>query len=415
MNPNLWESGASVTPPEPPASPSTGYPTGGNPALGIEPTKGGAYWFYQLSQEIQAILVAAGITPDHTQTNQLAQAIQQLGGGGSSQVGGGGSSQGLFWKPDPQSPAFVKTSNTTISVKAGVVIDVDGTATVFAAETAIAMPALTAGTDYAIWARDDATAVATTDFSNDPPGGGNWRKVGGFHYAPGGNAFMHPSGSAGLNAGGDATPQINPYSIWDLKFRPACPDPRGMALVAGRFWADIYLLNNEHLINGTSKFASTIANTVNLPRVPPTFGGTGVETYVGVSWWSATEIMLSHGKRLPTYEEFNALAYGVLENTRGVSSATNTLQPSFTSGYGVMMATGCWIIWGKDLAGSTGSLATGRGTMDTVSKPLVLGDIYTGGQTSGSRYASGSVYLPDIVNASFTARGVCEHYREFNT
>jgi hypothetical protein len=78
MNPNLWKSGASATPPAAPTSPSVGYPTGGDPALGIEPTTGGAYWFYQLSQEIQALLTAAGITPDHTNLTQLLSAMNVL-------------------------------------------------------------------------------------------------------------------------------------------------------------------------------------------------------------------------------------------------------------------------------------------------------------------------------------------------
>jgi len=75
MNPNLWESGASATPPDAPTSPSVGYPTGGDPALGIEPTTGGAYWFYQLSQEIKAIFIEHGIEPDHTNLAQLSVAI----------------------------------------------------------------------------------------------------------------------------------------------------------------------------------------------------------------------------------------------------------------------------------------------------------------------------------------------------
>ena len=78
MNPNLWKSGASATPPDAPTSPSVGYPTGGDPSLGIEPTTGGAYYFYQLSQEIQALLTAAGITPDHEDLGQMTEAIQRL-------------------------------------------------------------------------------------------------------------------------------------------------------------------------------------------------------------------------------------------------------------------------------------------------------------------------------------------------
>ena len=42
--------------------------------------------------------------------------------------------------------------------------------------------------------------------------------LGGFHYAPGGNA---PARS-----GGDDVPAINPCSLWDVAFRPACADQR---------------------------------------------------------------------------------------------------------------------------------------------------------------------------------------------
>lgn len=78
MNPNVWESGAIATPPSPPVTPSTGYPTKGDPALGVPPTKGGDYWFYQFAAEITAILVAAGITPDHENLTQLLTAFNAL-------------------------------------------------------------------------------------------------------------------------------------------------------------------------------------------------------------------------------------------------------------------------------------------------------------------------------------------------
>lgn len=79
MNPNVWESGASATPPSPPTTPSTGYPTAGDPTLGVPPTKGGEYWFYQLAAELTAILTAAGITADHTNLTQLLTALRSAG------------------------------------------------------------------------------------------------------------------------------------------------------------------------------------------------------------------------------------------------------------------------------------------------------------------------------------------------
>src|SRR6185503_3307897 len=80
--------------------------------------------------------------------------------------------------------------------------------------------------------------------------------MGGFHFAPGGNAPARQ--------GGDKVPAINPCSLWDVNFRPGCPNPLGMTLVTmpagGRFWADIYLTGVNHLTDGTSKFGVTIAD-----------------------------------------------------------------------------------------------------------------------------------------------------------
>jgi hypothetical protein len=74
-------SAASATPPSAPATPSNGYPTDGNPSTATPATVPGAYWFYQLDQELRAILTAAGITPDHTNLTQLLSAIEILAPG----------------------------------------------------------------------------------------------------------------------------------------------------------------------------------------------------------------------------------------------------------------------------------------------------------------------------------------------
>jgi hypothetical protein len=78
----VYESGASVTPPSPPASPSSGYPASGNPQTATLATKPGPWWYHMITEELRAIIAAAGIPPDHTQTNQLSQAIQYMIKGG---------------------------------------------------------------------------------------------------------------------------------------------------------------------------------------------------------------------------------------------------------------------------------------------------------------------------------------------
>ena len=73
-----FEAGASGTPPSAPASPSTGYATAGNPATSTPATKPGKYWYHMVTEELRKVIVDAGLTPDHTNVNQLSQAIQQL-------------------------------------------------------------------------------------------------------------------------------------------------------------------------------------------------------------------------------------------------------------------------------------------------------------------------------------------------
>lgn len=321
---------------------------------------------------------------------------------------------GLFYKTDPTTVAFTKTGAGTVSIKAGTKVDVAGTVVTFVGATAISMPVLTAGTDYAIWVKDDATIQATTNFSS-APGAGNWRKIGGFHYAPGGNAAAV--------AGGDTTPAINAYSLWDLKFRPACSDPRGMALVADSFWSDIYLMGVDHLTNGTSKYNVTIADGSAPPKIPTKFGGNGSTAYSTLNWWESSEVLQSWGKRLPTYDEFAALAYGTTEAissggsdvpTTGVTGtgATNAWN-KFTSRWGVIQATGCLYVWGGEFGGGAAGAAWaantgGRGSTYQMENAVIFGGYWGSTTESGSRCSywnnspTGSLY-------SIGARGVCDH------
>lgn len=80
-------SGAAGTPPDAPAVPSVGYPQPSNPGLGVQATKPGKYWYYMITEEIRAVVAAAGITPDQGDVTQLAQAIAELVAAGPNPVG----------------------------------------------------------------------------------------------------------------------------------------------------------------------------------------------------------------------------------------------------------------------------------------------------------------------------------------
>lgn len=74
----VFESGAAASPPSAPGSPSTGYATGGNPGGGTPATKPGPWWYHMITEELRAVIVAAGLTPSHTNLGQLASAIAAL-------------------------------------------------------------------------------------------------------------------------------------------------------------------------------------------------------------------------------------------------------------------------------------------------------------------------------------------------
>ena len=254
-------------------------------------------------------------------------------------------SNNMFNKSNSTKVAFTTTTGQNVSTQITLVIDVGGITVVLPNNTAVNLPSLTAGTDYVIWAQQGGTLTAATNFTSAPSAGA--RKIGGFHYAPGGNAAAR--------AGGDTTPQINPYSFWDLKWKPQCPDPRGMTLVANNFWVDIYLLNTNPDVNGTSKYGVQICDGSSPAIIPVAFGGNGSNSYSSLNWWEANEILAAYGKRSASYQEFSALAFGTTEASAiGTDQITTRLNAAYTSKWGVMQSTGVMDIWSKDFGGGVG-------------------------------------------------------------
>ena len=73
----VYQSNAIETPPSTVAS-SGSYPTAGNKASGQLATVPGPYWFYSITEEIRNAIIAAGLTPDPSQVNQLATAMAKF-------------------------------------------------------------------------------------------------------------------------------------------------------------------------------------------------------------------------------------------------------------------------------------------------------------------------------------------------
>jgi len=289
--------------------------------------------------------------------------------------------KGLFRKSDSTISAWTKTGAGTATTSSIIYIEVDGAIKTIASGASIAMPTLVAGTDYAIWAKTDGTLEATSNHTSPPTA--NARKVGGFHYAAGGNATG--------TSGGDTTASINAYSFWDLKWRPACSDPRGMALVADGFWVDIYLANTDCDTNGTSKYNVTIADGSSPPKVPTKFGGNGSTTYGSLTWFESCELASAYGERLLTQREFMAMAYGTTEaSSIGSDQGSTILNAAYTSKWGVMQSTGVMWIWGDDRGGAyaTGGWnanTEGRGSEYNAPNAVCLGGLWDVGADAGSR------------------------------
>ena len=333
----------------------------------------------------------------------------------------------VFIKADISMVSFARTGAGTAQVRAGTKVGVQSVLVTFTTATNITMPALTAGTDYYIYVSTAGViqAVAATGTWPTPVASppANSRLIGGFHYAPGGNA-------TGTN-GGDTTPAINEFSFWDLKWKPVCPDPRGMTLVANRFWSDIYLLNRDPQTNGTSKHNVAIADGATggttTAIIPTAFGGNGSTRYSVQDWWSTAECLSAFGKRLPRYSEFGSLAYGVKENVSlnadpvntglvngsGSGTGIDTLGQRYTSKWGVIQATGTMWVWGDEFGGgnaaaSWANVNGGRGQVYQQENAVLLGGDWPNTVNSGSRSSLWSA-SPSYSNSTLGGRGVCDH------
>jgi hypothetical protein len=253
--------------------------------------------------------------------------------------------------PLHRGPLFYKTAATTISV----VADCSLNGFFYDAATAVTMPSHTNNTDYAIWQHPSTGAlVADASFTSAPSGAADGSIVGGYHYIPLGRPTAVNNGSP------TGAAEILEYSIWDLTWRPECPDPRGMSCIDGRYWIDLYLCGKTSYAGTdfsavpSSKIGLTIADFNDPPLIPAFYGGNGTTAYADAStlekgcWYDFTEVANSFGKRLPTVPEFQNAAFGAPEaGSRGTDAGT--VQWERASKWGLAQATGTMWIWGADL------------------------------------------------------------------
>lgn len=75
-----------TVPPTVPDSFPIGYPQEGNVNTGTKATKAGLWWWHMMTEELRAVIVAAGLRPDPSQVNQVTAAIQSMIADASSSV-----------------------------------------------------------------------------------------------------------------------------------------------------------------------------------------------------------------------------------------------------------------------------------------------------------------------------------------
>ena len=313
---------------------------------------------------------------------------------------------GFFAKTDRDSVAWTKTGNDTAETGQKIFVEVGGSVLEIASGTSISMPTLTAGTDYAIWVAPDGTLEADESFSVAPTAGG--RRIGGFHYAPGGRATLD------LNAGdGGTTAQIMETSFYDLKWRPSVVDPRGLVLVGeGSFWTGMYHMSADHLTGPVHKYDVDPCRDGNPPQ-----NITAEGNYPDASPANILEALQYHGFRAPNFWEFQLLAFGVNEErsiggddpglTGDVSDRDKHQQ---TSAWGVFDATGVLSHWGNDtiLTETDQTLPNpSRGDRFRYSHFAIFGGNWFHGSDSGSRYVRTGTATTSSSNIG--SRGVCDH------
>ena len=322
---------------------------------------------------------------------------------------------------------FIKVSPSSIKIPTGFKLTVNGVSVGLTSDYVLTLGSnlvgstKTAGTDYFVYAKSDGTFYISASDAITVD-----RLIGGFHYGLVGETETATGNK--IEADMVKIRGINSYSIWDLKYRPIA-SPKGMAKI-GSEWYDIYLLNSEHITNGTSKAGLFIAggDSVNagrlMPKIPLEYGGNNTLNYGKFTWFQACEIAKANSKRLISYSEFPTIAYGVLE---GVSSSTNGYEtvagkiehyPNLTSKFGIEQAAGVQWIWGADLANyptdtvwAWKANTDGRGQIystDNSPTAVLLGGSRGDGAFAGSRASNWNYYVW-FSSWSIGCRFACDH------
>ena len=288
------------------------------------------------------------------------------------------------------------TDLTDVYIETDIVINVNDQAYHFASGAVVTLPTLILANDYKIYGTP--TGLVAQPYADPAPL--NSVLLGGFH-------VYHTTGG------------VNPYSLWDILWRPTC-NPRAMTINPGKSaWGDIYLMDVDYGINGYSRPDVKIAdgeNAASFPKRPIMYGGDGTVTYPAMTWFNAQDLARAHGKRLFREGEYSHFAYGVVEAQAVGTDPINTkYQAGHRSLCGLEQATGAMWIWGDDIqgnaAGGWAAITDGRGSIyHSGLTAVILGADWFSGANAGSRSAYWN-YSPSSSSSYLSGRGACDHLK----
>jgi hypothetical protein len=353
----------------------------------------------------------AVVRGDGNQYNASIETIGYLSGGG-----GLVSQSQVLAKTVSDEPVVEKTALFALQASQDFSALTDDGPVRIAAGTSVDMTiGATVGQDYALWVSPAGNIIADDSHEVAPVTGAV--KIGGFHYAPGGNAALDANGNWANHTGGDTTPQINEYSIWDLKFRPAVDDPRGLALVPGlNEWWGIYPMSNGNEGGPLHMYGVDPCRDGNAPY--KMWADTPAQ-YNDATPMNIFELLAYHGFRPPAARNFQFAALGTTEETSAGGSGPGLTgdmsdardKERFTSAWGLFDITGVIRAWAADsLPNNVQENGVTQGRSDDVfriERFANLGGSWGDGSDSGSRSVTADT--SSNSNSGIGGRGVTDH------
>lgn len=327
----------------------------------------------------------------------------------------------VFKKPDGyrNRPLFSKISPAIFTIPIGfkvvvgdILVELESDITVSLNTDLLIPETKTAGTDYFVYAKSDATFYISSNDAITTD-----RLIGGFHYGLVGET----EAATGNKTEADMVKirGINEYSFWDLKYYANCKaGNKGMFIVDNKCY-DIYMGDVDYGIDFYSKANAQIAGGGTeygrgYPKIPLMFGGNGITNYGKLTSFVAFDLVNAAGKELIGYQEFTKIAYGVQEGLvqpETIAGQTGHIG-AVTSKYGMEQAIGTQYIWsssfGTSPSGTWNNIADARGQVySDIIVAILGGDRSAAAGVPGSRCSLWNYGLA-VSNWALGFRGCCD-------